>query len=140
MRTGAHRERFYMVSNTISKVSTFIQELGLPEGITRGLLVTVDDCNEFYINFYGKGDCTLDDLLDYKEYRINISEFTLDSFLTSCYNIGRLETFELAFFQSFTEMDMVLVDEAIDSGRMTLEGFFMKSRKNPSKNVLKYVL
>jgi hypothetical protein len=126
--------------NTMDYVSNFIQSHSLPQVVAEGVLRTEEDCKDFYIGFYGRNRYVVDDLLDYREHRIETSEIILDTFLEMCYTIGMRETFEQVFFQSFSKMEIAKVAEAIVKGKVTLESLFTDFQKNPNKNILKNVI
>jgi hypothetical protein len=129
-----------MSTNTISKVDNFISSTSLPESIAKGVLRTVEDCQSFYIDYYGRNRHTIDDLLDYRDDKIANSQITLDNFIGMCYTGSMLETFESTFYQSFTTDDMKMIGDAIADGRTSLEQLFLGFKKNPDKNILKNVL
>lgn len=130
-----------MVTTTVSeKVENFIQSLGLPEVIAKGVLRSVEDCQNFYIGFYGRNRYVTDDLLDYRENKIASSNISLHVYLGMCEEIGLLNAFEETFLQSFTEDDIQLVTNAVVEGKITLEEIYLDFKKNPNKNILKNVL
>lgn len=128
------------VTDSANSVEKFIQSLALPQKIAEGVFFCEDDCKTFYNDFYGKNHNVVDDLLDYREDRINKSNITVDIFLELCYNKDMLDVFTKTFYQSFTLADMVIINKAVAFGRTTLEEIFLDFQKNPNKNILKNVL
>lgn len=100
------------------------------------------DYHLFLKDFYLKNKYLLDDLLDFREYKINKSKITFDSFKEMCYNsmVGVRKAFEKTFLQSFTDSEIEIISEAIVSGRVSLKQLFSDFQKNPEKNILKNVL
>lgn len=129
-----------MATNTLNKVGNFIESLELPKSIAEPLLKTVEDCQQFYSDFYNRNRHVADDLLDYREYKITKSEITLDIFLNQCYTLGMQQAFELTFLQSFSLKDIKIVNDAIADRKVTLASLYGNFKKNPNKNVLKNVL
>jgi hypothetical protein len=122
------------------KVDNFIESLNLPRAIAEGVFESVEDCQKFYIDFYNRNRYVADDLLDYREYKIERANISLDLFLDKCYNEGMEKAFKSTFLQSFTLSNIKLVEKAIEDGKTSLEQLFTDFKKNPNKNVLKNVL
>ncbi len=129
-----------MIATEKSKIGNFIESLNLPESIARVLLETEEDCKSFYADFFNRNRYIVDDLLDYREHKISKSKMTVDLFVKECYNIGMKQSFESTFYQSFTDRDISLVQEAILDNRTSLIQLFQDFKKNPNKNILKNVL
>ncbi|MFQ3543521.1 hypothetical protein Q7A53_05495 [Halobacillus rhizosphaerae] len=128
-----------MVAITKNKVDNFIKSLDLPKSLAQVLLKTEKECDSFYIGFYGRNHYVLDDLLDYRDHRIEHSSTTLVDFLHLC-NENILSAFESTFFQKFTAQDIAFISGAIDKGNVTLENLYSKFHSKPSKNIMQYVL
>lgn len=124
----------------MKNTNEFIESLQLPKELASVVLTTVEDCQSFYIGFYGRNSYTIDDLLDYRERKLSISDIELDTFISMCNNIGRLETFRQTFLQPISESDMSLIDKAIENGKVTLEGIYNSFQENVNKNILQNVL
>jgi hypothetical protein len=119
-------------------VSNFIATLGLPK-IAEGVLKTTDDCQSFYIGYFGRNKYVANDLLDYRDHKIKNSNITLDLFLDMCYtNISK--AFEDTFVQSFSDIHMELIEDALFKGRTTLEELYVKFHKNTDRNIMKNIL
>lgn len=131
-----------MTTIAMEKVKNFIDSLELPKWIAESLFETVEEYQLFYIEYYGRNRYVIDDLLDYREYKIRNSQVTLELFLRECSFGGKRmsEIFKTTFFQTFSEEDMLLVERAVTDGHTTLETLFSDFKKNPNKNVLKNVL
>lgn len=129
-----------MATKTVDFVSNFIEEHALPMGVAKGVLHTEQDCENFYIGFYGRNQYVVDDLLDYRENRIENSNIDIDTFLDMCYNKGMEEAFAKTFFQHFVAVEIEKVSDAITKGKITLEQLFVDFQKNPNKNIMKNII
>lgn len=126
--------------HSTEKVDNFIESLNLPRAVAEGVFESVEDCQMFYIDFYNRNRYVADDLLDYREYKIEKANISLDLFLDKCYNEGIEQAFKSTFLQSFTLSSIKLVEKAIEDGKTSLEQLFKDFKKNPNENVLKNVL
>lgn len=126
------------MTTTLNDIDGFIQSLNLPQE-SKVLFQTFGDCHSFYITCYGRNDCITDDLLDYREKKLEESNITLDMFLDMCYN-DILSAFETTFLQAFTNEQIVMIDYKLRSNHTDLETIYNGFQKNPNKNILKYVL
>ena len=122
------------------KVEKFITSLGLSQYIANVLFHTMEDCKLFFDKYYQKNRYEIDDLLDFREHKIETSTWTSLTFVKSCESDGMRPTFEKVFFQSFTDQDIVQVNKAISDNKITLETLFSQFKANPNTNILKYVL
>lgn len=130
----------FMTITTFDSVSHFIHSYSLPKGVAEGVLRTMEDCEDFYIGFYGKNHYVADDLLDYRENKLEKANITLDIYLEMCYTKGMKETFENVFLQSFTDLEIRRVAIAIAKKKTSLEQLFAGFQKNPNKNILKNIV
>ena len=125
----------------VLKVESFIESLTLPKSIASGVLRTFDDCQEFYIGFYGRNKYAIDDLLDYREYKAEQSDITLEKFLKMCDKGDMIKAFTVTFFQNFTIYDMALINKAINEGRTSLEKLYTDFQcNNHNESIIKNVL
>jgi hypothetical protein len=122
------------------KVEHFIQSLKLPIEVASVLLESEKDCHQFFEGFYMRNKYVIDDLLDYREYKIEKSQKTLDLFVEECYNSNMRQAFQSTFYQSFSEGDMNMIGQAILAGKTSLAQLFIGFQKNPNKNILKNIL
>ena len=122
------------------KVEVFIKSLGLSQYITNVLFHTMEDCKLFFDKFYQNNRYEIDDLLDFREYKVESSTWTSPIFVKSCKSDGMRQTFEKAFFQSFTDQDIVRVEKAMLNEKITLESLFSQFKANPNTNIMKYIL
>ncbi|AYP68368.1 hypothetical protein PQE75_gp111 [Bacillus phage vB_BcoS-136] len=120
-------------------VRSFINSLNLPE-IANILFFKEECCNDFYIGYFGKNTYVIDDLLDYRESKLETMKISLDEFVELCYNKGERYAFERTFLQVFSESDIELIEKAIAKGKVTLRFLFEDFQKNVNKNILKNVL
>jgi hypothetical protein len=130
-----------MTTNTkMNYVSNFILSMSLPESIATGVLQTIEDCDYYYIEHHGKNRFPADDLLDFREYKIEKENISLNQFLDLCEQDGIANAFPRVFLQSFSLVDMAMVNDALNQGRTSLEELFADFKKNPNKNIMKNVL
>lgn len=104
------------------------------------LIHNEEDCEEFYISFIGRNKHLIDDLLDFREFKLKNSNSTIDDLYELCYNTNIKEAFEATFLQEITEEDETLIMNAINTGKITLEDFYSNFQKNINENILKTVL
>lgn len=118
----------------------FIKSLDLPTKIARGVLRTSEDCNAFYISYYGRSKYAIDDLLNYRETRIAESNMTLDLFIKMFHEKGIKESFECTFYQSFEDFEIDIIVNVLRSGDASLESIYNGFKASPNKNILHNVL
>lgn len=128
-----------MLNTNKIEVVGFIESLSLPS-IAKGILRTDDDCQSFYIGYYRKNKHVADDLFDYREMKIEEAKVDLSTFLQKCEENEIQEVFEDTFLQSFSLIDMDIINDAIEKGRASLESIFASFVENPNKNIMKNVL
>lgn len=120
-------------------VESFITSLNLPMDVAEGVLRTLEDCQAFYIGFYGRNRYLADDLLDYREHIIYSECITFDDFVGLC--IRNLRTaFEVTFLQKFSDSEMLLIENALLRGKVTLEEIFNGFQKNINLNILRNII
>lgn len=129
-----------MYLETTGTVSDFIKAFNLPVDIASVLFENYEDCNLFFTKFYIKNKFAIDDLLDFREYKIDNNYKTLPTFLNECSTKGLKQTFEKTFFQSFTLEDINIISQALLDDKTTLEQIYNNFQKNPDKNIMRYVL
>ena len=122
------------------KMEKFITSLALPQYIASVLFETWEDCKLFFDKFYQTNKYKIDDLMDFREHKIALSNWTSQSFLESCESNGMKHTFEKVFYQSFTNQDIAQVEKAMSEEKLTLESLFSQFKASPNTNILKYVL
>ena len=125
---------------SLDAVEKFICSLDLPYKVAKGILRSNEDCDLFHKNFYLKNRNVVDDLLDFKEYKISKSNIELNDFLMNCREKGIHATFEQTFLQSLTSEDIKLIENALSTGKTTLTQVFNDFIENPNKNVMKNIL
>ena len=124
-----------------NKLGVFFEQLKVPSDF-QVLFQNENDCKLFFEDFYLRNKYIVDDLLDFREYKISKSKITVDSFKELCYNskVGLRKAFEQTFLQSFTDQDLEKISEAIVGGKLPLKKLISDFQKNPNKNILKNVL
>lgn len=129
-----------MTTNIINDgVQRFIDKLSLPN-LASVLLKTIGDCQLFYQEYFRKNTNVIDDLLDYREYKLSISDITLEKYLEMCQDLGVKLAFENTFLQPITLQESMLIEKAISNGKVTLEYIYNLFQININKNIMKYVL
>lgn len=128
----------------IDYINNFVNSIGVSSSkereLAQVLFKTVECCENFYIGFLHRNCYIIDDLLDYREYKLSIVNISVDKFIMLCDNKVNRETFESIFLQKLSSDDVSLIEGAISQGRTSLEIIFNNFQKNPNKNILKYVL
>lgn len=108
------------------------------KGLASVLLSNASDVKDFVTMFYKTNRYEIDDLLDFRDYKIKQANITLDEFLINCDNNMKI-AFENTFQQSFTDSDIIMIKEYIHKGNMSLVTLYDNFRKNSDKNILKYI-
>lgn len=121
-------------------VQTFIDSLSLPMSIAGGLLTTSADCDLFYKGYYGRNSFVVDDLLDYREYKIKNSFVTLEIFVNLCNSGHQLLAFESLFLQKFSPEEMVMINREFVNGKFSYQSLFLDFHKNTNLNVWRIIL
>jgi hypothetical protein len=127
----------------VSFVDKFIDSLELKgelKGFAKVLLRTQDDCIEFYIKHFGNNHYIINDLLDYRKSKIDMSNLSFDKFAEMCNNIGMKEAFENVFLYHFSTQAIKLVEFMILTDKTSLEEIYSSFVRNPDENVMKNVL
>ena len=117
---------------------TFIQLYDLPE-MAYDVLKAEEDCIEFQNCFMGKNRNAFDDLLDYREHKIDRLNISLVEFIAMCDNNIK-DAFEKTFMQSFSNDDLDIVVGAVFEGKITLTTIYTNFRRNINRNIMRYVL
>ena len=128
-----------MVMMNDLNVGSFILAYSLPP-CAKDVLRTKDDCAVFLERFYETTHELIDDILDYREYKLASSFMTLDIFLKMCYVGEKKNAFEEAFVQAFTKEEMDFIFQRMDEGVMTLPHLYSKFQEDPEKNILSYFM
>lgn len=124
-------------------IDNFIESLGVSgdvKELAEVLFKEENDCNDFYIGYYGKNRYVIFDLLDYRKSKLPIHHMSVDSFVELCNNKGVKEAFENTFLQHFDNYIIELIDEMIGKELTSLEYIYNSFMENPNENILKYVL
>lgn len=124
-------------------VQLFINSLNFNlEGkkLARLLFKTEFCCKNFYIGFYGRNRYLIDDLLDYRESRIENLKITLDKFIYMCYNGNIRKAFEENFLQSINDEDVQMIEKAVEKGSTSFDAIYKEFYKNSNKSILKIML
>lgn len=126
-----------------SNITNFIDSLSLSsesKALAEVLLTTDGECNDFYIGFLGRNTYIIDDLLDYRESRLSVSDISLNKFVEMCDTGIIRDVFEQTFLQSVSNTEMNLINRAIFNGKISLKDIYCRFRKNVNESILKYVL
>lgn len=130
-------------SSTNSKESFNVEDVkrkfNLPEQFT-DIVLTSSDCSVFLNNFYGDNHNIIDDILDFREYKIFTNRIEYSDFSEMCMQEGLLHSFRHTFLQHFSEESIELIEMRISDGSITLREVFDKFKKNPNINIMRYIL
>ena len=118
-------------------VNMYVDANNLPS-FALDILRNTEDCREFHENFYDSETEGSDDLMKYKQYRIENHFMTQFEFIRLFHEKGTLESFENAFLQSFSHDDVEHINGYLNAGKITLEEVYSKFNKNPHRNILRY--
>lgn len=99
-----------------------------------------EDCDNFFANHWGKNDLVFDDLLDYRESKIEMADMSFDIFEETCNNKGIKKGFETTFLNYLSPHDVKFIESKIASKRITLNEIYTRFIKNPNQSVLKNML
>lgn len=108
--------------------------------LVKVLFKTIDECQSFYQDYYKRNANIIDDLLDYREYKLSIWNTSLEQYLEMCDLSGIKIAFEETFLQPFIDQEVELIERAISNESVTLEYIYKSFQKNVNKNIMKYVL
>jgi hypothetical protein len=131
------------LETTTTYALNFIESLDLScecRELANILLKNEEDCKSFYIEFLGRNRYVIDDLLDYREDRLEMSDITIDKFLDLCDNIVKQDIFENVFLQSISVDDIGIIEQAIKEGKTSLSAIYNRFQNNINENILKNVL
>lgn len=133
-----------MTQKNVLEIQVLTKLLSLPQNTANGLseilLKEQRDFHIFFIEFYGKNKYLVDDLFDFREYKISKNNITLKDFLFKCYAYGWRETFVETFIQKFSDEDIQFIVTSIHEGKTTLEKIFFGFQSNINLNIMRYVL
>lgn len=124
-------------------VERFIGSLNLnisSRNLATVLLTCKEDCDNFFANHWGKNDLVFDDLLDYRESKIEMADMSFDIFEETCNNKGIKKGFETTFLNYLSPHDVKFIESKIASKRITLNEIYTRFIKNPNQSVLKNML
>lgn len=127
----------------LNYVKNFIDSLQLSEeceGLAKVLFSNEEQCKSFYLGFLGRNRYIIDDLLDYREKRLAISDMTLDKFLNLCNSVASKDIFEAVFLQHFTKSDIGVINNALINNSITLSFLYNRFQENVNENIMKNVL
>ncbi len=127
----------------INSASNFIEYLNFQKDSRKLaiiLLKTIEDCEDFYINFLGRSFGTIGDLLEYRRHKISKLDITFDYIVKLCANGVNQEVIECVFFQPTNIFEVELINDAIANGKTSLEAIYRNFISNPDENILKNVL
>jgi hypothetical protein len=131
------------LETTLSYTVNFIDSLNLScecKALADVLFKTEEECKAFYIGFLGRNRYVIDDLLDYRENRLAMSDMSLDKFLALCDNRVKQDIFEQVFLQPISMGDAIIIDKAIEQGVTSLSAIYNRFENNVNENILKNVL
>lgn len=121
----------------LNSVDDFIQSLSLPK-VACSILKSTKDCELFAKSYWMKNQNAIDDLLDFREYKIASDNITFSVFLEKCLTIGLKNTFEDVFLQKFTTGQISLIQQNIFDDKTSLEELYTLFCKNPNINIMRF--
>lgn len=122
------------------RIINFIQSLSLQQYIASVLFENWNDCTLFLTLFHNKNRQPLDDLLDFREHKITNANKSLTEFVEDYNSNGLKVSFERTFYQYLDSGSVSLLEDAIASGKVSVEYLFNKFKENHNRNIMKYVL
>lgn len=124
-----------------SIVSQYIKDYNLPTQLATGILRTQQDCEDFIHNHRTNGRVA-NDLLDYRERTINKRNTNVDEFVFMCYDsgCGMKEAFEYTFLQSFTDLDIDMIQDMVKNGDLNLVSLYNTFNENINQNIFRIIL
>lgn len=123
----------------LNNIDDFINSLSLPR-VARSILKTNKDCEIFAKSYWMNNQYVIDDLYDYREYKIESANVTYSEFLEKCIADGIRNTFQEVFIQDFTLEDIVLIQQSILDDKTSLESIYISFNKNININIMKYII
>ena len=129
-----------MVTNTkTNEADSFIDSLMLPP-VARCILRSNEDCTVFSEKYFGTNPNPIDDLLDYREDKIEKGIIDLNTFLEQVRENGIEATFESVFLQEFTTYDIEMIESQISKGVTSLEIIYRNFKSRPTQNIMRQIL
>lgn len=129
-----------MVTNIkTNEAESFIESLMLPP-VAKYILRSNEDCKVFFEKYFGTNSNPIDDLIDYREDKIEEGIIDLDTFLEQVKENGIKEVFENVFLQEFTTYDIELIESQISKGVTSLEIIYNQFTSSPSLNIMRHIL
>lgn len=120
----------------LSSVDDFIQSLSLPK-VASSILKSTRDCELFAQLYWMKNERPIDDLLDFREYKIESENIAFSVFLEKCVSQGLKGAFEDVFLQAFTTGEIKLIHQSITNNKTSLEELYTLFCKNPNINIVR---
>ena len=122
-------------------VEIFVESFTTGIDMAKVLISELEDMLFYISTFHKRNKYQIDDLLDYRDYKVSNSNATIEQFrLDFDSSLENKKLFEQTFYQSFSDDDITIIESALTSGRVTLDIIFQGFKSNPSKNIMKYVL
>lgn len=116
----------------------FIASLQLPE-LSSILLRTKQCCDLFFTDYYGKNFYIIDDLLNYREFKLKSEKISLDDFIKMCYNKGIKEAFENSFFQLISSKDAEFINSLLLKKKISLKELYDVFENDINKNIIQHI-
>lgn len=104
------------------------------------LLKTEEDSKNFFGKFFRRNRYSIDDMLDFRRFKVNADRKTLATFINECHNGDMKNVFESTFYQTFTVESIELINKAISEERTSLKDLFINFQNNPKTNLMRNIL
>lgn len=99
-----------------------------------------DDVITFVKQFYLRNHFFIDDILDFREYKIANQKVTFDNFVDLYYNEGARKTFEQMFYFKIEDEDAKMFELYIMNDKNKLLTIFNHLQENVNLNPIKLLL
>lgn len=130
-----------MAEDTLESSDLFIMDvLNLPKDLGRAILQTEKDITLFVANFYKTNSLVINDLLDYKSFKVSDNNYSFEQFVSMYEKEGVLTSFTKMFLQDFSHSDIDLITAVISTELMTLEILYTNFMKNIYVNIMRYIM
>lgn len=121
------------------KVEVFINVFNSQRRLAELLFLDDKDVDVFCNKFYKTNKFNIDDLLDFRTFKINEENISLESFLDMCKTDLKI-AFESVFIQSLEECMVDEIESMILKNEIDLEDVFIYFKKNTDMSVFKYIM
>lgn len=119
---------------------TIKEKLGNTFIAINSLFASDHDVIIFVKKFYLRNRFLIDDVLDFREYKIINQEVTFDKFSSMYYNEGAKQAFEKMFYFKIEDEDVEMFELYIGNDKNKLLNIFNQIKENVNLNPIKLLL